>query len=712
MMDREASDSEGEGVELEMWCYTDPKGKPRGPFPCSKMLRWRAFFYRSTVVWRYGSKRQITFEDFLRIHKIHPLWTYFDEENEPLIETKETDSDGGGSDSEGGTEAAARRKLNFEANINSDGRDNTDEDSEGNGEKIRGEECEEIKWNQAKISSPKTISSKESDDSSRGSSLCDQDEESSADSEEYQELQNADEVKKLNKSFGLVDIDVDVKITDNLPDRYEKCAEVGKINPSNPLEFKPYPKENKASPVASRMSGKENVEPIEEIQRPQMYPQGAGRGYTQIPQNWNFRQMGSPQPYTPVEAPINYYRAVPPPLPIYMTNPPPVAWPMRSMEGPQMVASSAPVHVPPTFYYASQGQPIQPHMNTRALTYTSNTTPHYPQQNIQQQPYPPTNQYYAQNFRQNQQQQNYQQQNYQQQNYQLQNYQQNYQPGAVQELHQMYKQSSGGGNEKGMGVFCENLIQKYINITGNKMQELYQENEKLKMHNQELQQKKPQSIPVNNEISFAKMVSMDNKGNDENGDKKGEIKSFWDNVPTPKPTSVPYKKGKGFIEKVEKGGNKYPSGYVGDGMKKKKIQAIEKEGVEGFIEWCLETLNYISENKLNVEGLRVVLQELETIACVERYIKMWLDDFNPKMWVLFNEKLKKFRKEGMSDELNSPARANPYDIERQKQKEKMQKKAELFGQNVDLNTMNINRHLTKIQQFGGKKVGATAKIEK
>lgn len=69
-------------------------------------------------------------------------------------------------------------------------------------------------------------------------------------------------------------------------------------------------------------------------------------------------------------------------------------------------------------------------------------------------------------------------------------------------------------------------------------------------------------------------------------DEKTETKSFWDTMPPPQPPTAPQKKV-----------NKYPAGYVGEGAKKKQEKA--KEGVEEFIEWCLSTLMYISENKLN-----------------------------------------------------------------------------------------------------------------
>ncbi|GAB0087466.1 hypothetical protein DMENIID0001_017710 [Sergentomyia squamirostris] len=645
------SEDERSCEKLDFWFYKDPDGGDHGPFPVAKMLRWRHFFQRTTIVWHFGSEKKISFEDFLILHKIHPLWVYFDEENEPLIQSTPREDVNSDSDNE---------TIDLHECKTQNSSKDTDEVEISESEKA---------WNvqNPKKSSPssngsvsgnetkkelKKVNSENEDTSSSTSKNSDSSEtlKSNADSSEATEEK---ESKKISNN---------VDISKNIPDVYKKLAEVKQGSPINMPQYSPYNKDK---------VGKENLQPLEEIRNPQNSgydPNKATymRNYYTEGQNWTGRQT-----YNAPNTSMTPYRAVPPPFPAYMTTPPPPAYPMlpmRPMEpySQHMANISRPrqnlMNYPPSQYYV-HGPPAPP---ASALPMFGNT-PYSPPRNHQPYNYNNYNQY------------NYQQGNYQYQNYnQHQNYQ-NRQSGTLHEITAAYHQANSK-NDKDFAEFCENLIEKYMNITEKEKEKFYRENQLLRQQNEELKSKveadQKAQAQVNKDVSFAELVASSESASGQ----EDELKSFWDSMPKPTPPTAPPKKI-----------NKYPAGYVGEGTKKKAKPTM---GIEEFNEWSLNTLNYISENKLNTDQLRIILDDFDTIAYAERYIKMWLEEINPKLWKLYSEKLKKYREDGTTNELNSPARANPYEIEKQKQKEKLQKR-ELFGSSKDLNTINISRHISK-----------------
>ncbi|XP_059610812.1 uncharacterized protein LOC132257798 [Phlebotomus argentipes] len=648
--DEHNSESETSREELEMWCYRDPVGKIQGPFPSAKMLRWRNFFHRHTTVWRYGSEKEISFENFLRIHKRNPLWIYFDEEDEPLIQEPVQDpSEHSDSDNE-------RYFEEYEDVMTSTPieRPNGNNTATANGEKVNQEK--EANSQKKSSSGKQDNESKEAKeienetkefDAQQRNDISDDDESSGIMENTQADSDDSDSSQTHEKCSGYRDVGIDIEMNDNGPDVYKKLAALQKVTPTNPLNYIPYKNDKKNN--VDEISGKENKEPLDSSQLlPEMnFGLRSGELY------WDGRQ------WIPRHVPLPYYMYMPPPprqpLPYYISTPPPHMMfpPMRPMGPPPQSEPYRALNMLPQQYFG--GQDLRAHNS-----YGRPPNYHLPLQSATGNPSP-----------------------------------QRSQPNIVEEIYQAYRESHPNNKDNNMGEFSENPIQTRMNFTTKKLQQLHTENQKLKMSNEQLKTAKkdiPKAVEYNKDISFAKMVSMNKDGGMNGGDKRSEIKSFWETVPQPPSAKAPVKKT-----------NKYPVGYVGEStkVKKKEVAKVHKDGVEEFSEWCLNTLNYISENKLNIEGLRVVLNEMETIASVERYIKMWLDDFNPKLWQLFNEKLRKYRKKG-NDELSTPARANPCDAEKQKQKEKLQKKAEFFAQNKDLNTANINRHLTKIQQHSKK----------
>lgn len=251
-------------------------------------------------------------------------------------------------------------------------------------------------------------------------------------------------------------IDVDVSVNDIVPDVYEKFGKVKKLTPKNPFEYVPYQRDQE---LAAKRREKENIEPIEEIpSHRSFYDMTSGhQGMT----NWGGGYGVNRAPF-PGQLP-HYYRLVPPPLPSNLSNPPPLMWQAQnSHHRLPMPPPFAPINLPPSQFYAAQAQ------NQHQMKYYGNNIQGYPPNtahNFPQHPYPDYNKYY--------------------------HHQQQQQHGTGQELQPIYKQNYPN-NTNNIGAFCQNLIEKYLDVTGQRVQQLYQENNQLKMLNDQLRQQTPQ----------------------------------------------------------------------------------------------------------------------------------------------------------------------------------------------------------------------------